>query len=50
MINKVSRNDVRKARHERIREKVVGTASAPRLMCLDLIRIFLHKLLMMKKL
>ena len=31
MINKVSRNDVRKARHARIREKVVGTASAPRL-------------------
>ena len=31
MINKVSRNEVRKARHERIREKVVGTASTPRL-------------------
>ena len=31
MINKVSRNEVRKARHARIREKVVGTASAPRL-------------------
>ena len=31
MINKVSRNEVRKARHARIREKVVGTASVPRL-------------------
>ena len=31
MINKVSRNEVRKARHARIREKVVGTASTPRL-------------------
>ena len=31
MINKVSRNEVRKARHARIREKVVGTAVAPRL-------------------
>ena len=31
MINKVSRNDVRKARHARIREKVVGTTATPRL-------------------
>ena len=31
MINKVSRNDVRKARHTRVRAKVVGTAEAPRL-------------------
>ena len=31
MINKVSRNEVRKARHARIRENVVGTAVAPRL-------------------
>ncbi len=31
MINKVSRNDMRKARHERIREKVTGTNSLPRL-------------------
>ncbi len=31
MINKVSRNEVRKARHERVRAKVVGTAEAPRL-------------------
>ena len=31
MINKVSRNDVRKARHARVRTKVVGTASVPRL-------------------
>lgn len=31
MINKVSRNEIRKARHERVREKVSGTASCPRL-------------------
>ena len=31
MINKVSRNDVRKARHARVRTKVVGTANVPRL-------------------
>jgi large subunit ribosomal protein L18 len=31
MINKVSRNVVRKARHKRIREKVIGTALVPRL-------------------
>ena len=31
MIKKVSRNDVRKARHARVRTKVVGTASVPRL-------------------
>ncbi|MFV0250263.1 MAG: 50S ribosomal protein L18 [Bacilli bacterium] len=31
MINKVSRNEVRKARHARVRAKVSGTASAPRL-------------------
>ena len=31
MINKVSRNDMRKARHTRIRETVVGTAAKPRL-------------------
>ena len=31
MINKVSRNEVRKARHARVRTKVVGTASVPRL-------------------
>jgi len=31
MINKVSRNDMRKARHERIREKITGTSSLPRL-------------------
>lgn len=31
MINKVSRNDVRKARHARVRAKVVGTAEIPRL-------------------
>ena len=31
MINKVSRNEVRKARHARVRTKVVGTTSVPRL-------------------
>ena len=31
MIKKVSRNDVRQARHARVREKVVGTADTPRL-------------------
>jgi len=31
MVNKVARNEVRKSRHARVREKVVGTASAPRL-------------------
>ena len=31
MINKVSRNEVRKERHERIRNKVVCTAVVPRL-------------------
>ena len=31
MIKKVARNDMRKARHARIREKVTGTASVPRL-------------------
>ena len=31
MIKKVSRNDMREARHSRVREKVVGTASEPRL-------------------
>ena len=31
MIKKIARNDVRQARHSRIREKVTGTASVPRL-------------------
>lgn len=31
MINKVSRNEMRQARHARIRAKVVGTADVPRL-------------------
>ena len=31
MIKKVSRNEVRKARHERVREKVFGTTNIPRL-------------------
>ena len=31
MINKVSRNDMRIARHKRVREKVSGTANMPRL-------------------
>ena len=31
MINKVSRNEVRKARHARVRSKVSGTVSTPRL-------------------
>lgn len=31
MIKKVSRNDARKIRHERIREKISGTALVPRL-------------------
>ena len=31
MIKKVSRNDVRKARHERVRAKISGTNEAPRL-------------------
>ncbi len=31
MINKVSNNDARKIRHERIRNKVVGTHDVPRL-------------------
>lgn len=31
MIKKVSRNDVRKSRHARVREKISGTASVPRL-------------------
>ena len=31
MIKKVARNDVRQARHKRVREKVSGTNSVPRL-------------------
>ena len=31
MIKKVSRNEMRKARHERIRENLVGTSERPRL-------------------
>lgn len=31
MINKVSKNDVRKIRHERVRSKIVGTNEVPRL-------------------
>ena len=31
MINKVSKNDVRKIRHERVRNKIVGTSEVPRL-------------------
>lgn len=31
MIKKVSRNDIREARHTRVREKVVGTSTEPRL-------------------
>lgn len=31
MINKVSRNEKRMARHERVRKNVVGTAEVPRL-------------------
>lgn len=31
MINKVSRNEVRKARHERVRAKISGTNETPRL-------------------
>ena len=31
MINKVSRNDMRKERHSRIRESLVGTTKKPRL-------------------
>ena len=31
MINKVSRNDVRKERHDRVRSKIVGTREVPRL-------------------
>lgn len=30
MINKVSRNDARKERHERIRNKIIGTREVPR--------------------
>ena len=31
MINKVSKNDARKIRHERVRSKIVGTSDCPRL-------------------
>lgn len=31
MIKKVSRNEVRKVRHDRVRDKVVGTSDVPRL-------------------
>ena len=31
MIKKVARNDMRKARHARVRNKVVGTSNTPRL-------------------
>ena len=31
MINKVARNEVRKARHARVRAKISGTSSTPRL-------------------
>ena len=31
MLKKVSRNDARKVRHERVTEKVVGTSECPRL-------------------
>ena len=30
MINKVSRNDMRRERHERVRTKIVGTKEVPR--------------------
>lgn len=31
MINKISRNEARVARHERLREKIMGTSECPRL-------------------
>ena len=31
MISKVSKNDARKVRHERVRNKIVGTSEVPRL-------------------
>ena len=31
MINKVSKNSVRKIRHERVRSKIYGTSEVPRL-------------------
>ena len=31
MIKKISRNEMRKVRHERVRNKIVGTAEVPRL-------------------
>jgi len=31
MLNKVSRNEIRKERHERVRSKIVGTREVPRL-------------------
>ena len=31
MIKKISRNEMRKSRHARVREKIAGTASIPRL-------------------
>lgn len=31
MVNKVSKNSTRKIRHERVRNKIVGTAECPRL-------------------
>ena len=31
MLNKVSRNEIRKERHERVRSKIVGTNDVPRL-------------------
>ena len=43
MIKKESRNEMRKARHARVREKVVGTTECPRLNGLDQIKIFLRK-------
>ena len=50
MIKKVARNEARQARHTRVRAKVSGTASVPRLNVFRSNSNILHKLLMMKKL
>ena len=47
MIKKVSRNELRKQRHYRVRAKVTGTAERPRLMFSALANTFMRKSLTM---
>ena len=47
MIKKEANNKARVRRHERVRKVVTGTKDMPRLNVLDLIKVFMLKLLMM---